>query len=233
MTNTKPIFEYLQVDKFCTPAITELPDIQQMYPLFGEGIHIFKDTGIFQEQTWSIYLDLLSLTNEMNWTRSRPIKEANMISFSDRRASVEYRLTSMSSTDGILKPADDHRYIQESSRIAALLYANRVLRAMPNNAAMIGQLLHLLMRCLQRTNLDRRWGKYSELLLWVLFLGGTATTTAADHIWFVTQVTILAAALKLKSWMEVKGILERYLYPEHVLEKLCISFWEDIEAALV
>jgi hypothetical protein len=232
MSNTKPIFEYIRVDEPPIPVVTEIPDIPQLNPHSGSGIQTFKNTGIFHEQMWGIFMDLLSLTNEMNWAQVKVMNQTNMLSFSDRRASVEYRLTSISSTDGILKPADDHRYIQESSRVAALLYANRVLRAMPNNAAMISHLLHHLMRCLQRTNLENRWGKYPELLLWVMFLGGTATTTTADHIWFVTQVMTLAAALELRSWSDVKGVLERYLYPEHALEKLCVSFWEEIEKAL-
>jgi hypothetical protein len=121
--------------------------------------------------------------------------------FDDQRASIECRILAMPGKQDREQGAVKAENIQESCRLAALIYINMAFRALQPGAAIHTTLTSRLKTLLTQTDLASCWGNLSETLLWVLFMGGAVALR--ERPWFVSALTIVCSQLKMQSWHDV------------------------------
>jgi hypothetical protein len=234
MALTQPHFALVEEESTTpySPRIHAIASAASLTSTMGKGFKVMTDTRVFFEGMLASFEGLVSLTMVLeSFDQRRPTPE-DMFEFSRQRSLIEHSLLSMTASDGLTKPAGDHRYIKESTRLAGLIYINRVLRAMPSNSACIIKLIEHLQRALERTNCDTGGSEYAGLLLWILFLGGSLTITPHDRRWFVTRLVIVVASFGLHCWEDAKAILSEYLWPGNIFESPHSQLWAEVQVSL-
>jgi hypothetical protein len=149
--------------------------------------------------------------------------------FDDQRASIEYRILVMPGEEDKQQGVAKAGNIQEPCRLAALIYTNMVFRTVQPSAAIHTALTSRLRTTLMQTDFMSCWGNLSEMLLWVLFMGGAVALQGRIRSWFVSVLTIACSHLKIQSWYDVKEILLKYLWSDRIWEERCKYLWIEVE----
>lgn len=71
--------------------------------------------------------------------------------------------------------------------------------------------------------------KGTELLLWLLSVGGTCRQGHAQRRWFVSRLADAAVQMGVRTWPEMKGCLKRVIWHEYQDEKLHRELWAELE----
>jgi hypothetical protein len=149
--------------------------------------------------------------------------------FDDQRASIEFRILTMSGEEDKQQGTAKAENIQEPCRLAALIYTNMVFRIVPPGVAIYTTLTSRLRTTLMQTDLMSCWGNLGETLLWVLFMGGAVALRGRIRSWFVSVLTIVCSKLRIQSWHDVKEILVKYLWSDRIWEEHCKNLWIEVE----
>jgi hypothetical protein len=234
MTLSLPHFNMLE-NKTTFPHQNEHPSSLGSDMLRTEAEHgfgVLADTRIFREGMYSIFRDLQKLTMILDsFHHSRPSRSM-MLEFSNQSSSVEYQLVSMTASDGMTKLAGNLRHVQEACRLAGVLYVNRVLRAMPPNAASVIKMVQHLRNALERGDCDQVPQEISRLLLWELYTGAGSSIGSEEREWFVSRLVVLSKKLALKSWFETKSILSKYLWLERIFESVHSIIYDEVQGRI-
>ena len=70
----------------------------------------------------------------------------------------------------------------------------------------------------------------AERLLWALYFGGVAAAAGLERRWFVSHLLVSCEALNLKTWADMKVILETVFWKAE-WENPIGALWRDLEAA--
>jgi hypothetical protein len=107
---------------------------------------------------------------------------------------------------------------QHAWRITALIYLNSAIRdcLSPN---LMHSMVHRLTQALQLSDLGSLWHPYSEVLLWVCFLGFYAATGCPEQVWFANELRRLAQSGRYQSMQCIKKVLEGMPYRALVFDE--------------
>jgi hypothetical protein len=128
---------------------------------------------IINEKLVKIYLDMSTLTTILDLKPD--LSETDMLVYDRKRASIQHRLASMHIPSSSAAEADSETqseskvYMQESCRMAGVLYSNMALWGFQPPMHFYGDLAIMLQTSLLRTDLDmyRVRGVWEDILLWI------------------------------------------------------------------
>ena len=144
------------------------------------------------------------------------------------RNTVQHQLLSIPASPSRLPGPDECIY--DTCRFAALIYSDMVLFALPPAAGVKPRLANKLRRALDCCTMQLCWDSHSHLLLWAVVLGGIASWSTPNRLWFVSQVQALSTRLAFDCWESCKNILSTYLWWDPVCDQPAIKLWEESRA---
>lgn len=69
---------------------------------------------------------------------------------------------------------------------------------------------------------------YPEVLVWVLFIGASATWDKLDRYWILRELKLGIELLRLRSASELEEFLKSLIYPESTLGEALRVIWGEI-----
>ncbi|OAL39775.1 hypothetical protein AYO20_00687 [Fonsecaea nubica] len=96
----------------------------------------------------------------------------------------------------------------------------------PDPSLLVSTAQHDLLATLRP--LTERGGTSSNLLLWLLSVGGTCPCGPAQRKWFVSQLADTAADLGIHSWEGMKASLKQVIWHEHQDDRQHRDLWNEV-----
>jgi hypothetical protein len=118
--------------------------------------------------------------------------------------------------------------LYESIRHAAIIYSAAVTFPIPASTGIFQRLASLLENVLEELKLDPCWQLCPKVLLWVLVLGGIASSDTVHRSWYVQHLVAVSDTLNLLMWDEVVGELANYLWLESACDTGGRLLWQDV-----
>jgi len=148
------------------------------------------------------------------------------------RVAVQHRLVSLPPEEElIIMPEDELQpSIYECVRLTALIFGVAVVHPIPNpHNVLVGLVRRLKITIL---GLGREIGDFamelSGVFLWMLVLGGVASSDKLERPWFVSQLALIVRKLRLMDWGGVEDILESFLWLESACGKGGRELWDEV-----
>jgi len=70
---------------------------------------------------------------------------------------------------------------------------------------------------------------YAEVLLWVLFVGGSLALDNVERTWFVDLIAQILPWTSAASWEDTEDCLKRMLWVDKLRSPICLSIWEEAQ----
>jgi hypothetical protein len=112
----------------------------------------------------------------------------------------------------------------------ASIYINSTLRNIPLCTAMYNPRIRGVKDNLEQINLTYVCEHFPALLLWLLFVAGSAAIGRPQRVWFVQQLAAVSAALKLDCWESTKLRLREFFWFDRLYESKYLLLWKEMEA---
>lgn len=134
------------------------------------------------------------------------------------------------------KPLDHIAWIQETFRIAALLYLGR-LRRFDNEDPLMATLtakhisrLRKSLGIIGKEDWDELW----PLRLWALVMGAMECNQgcAEARKWYLDEMLAMAASLRFRSWREVEKVVKDLLWVDELFHRRADTIWADLAVSL-
>jgi hypothetical protein len=118
---------------------------------------------------------------------------------------------------------------QEPCRLALLTfsYANYITQQ-PDSALFRSLTMQLKTALEESVDLRFFWHPYSEVLMWVLYLGAYISKGQRERPWFIVHLSRGARLLKIKDWNEMRTILMQYFYIDRIYLRRYLEVWEEM-----
>jgi hypothetical protein len=180
-------------------------------------------------------LKRIVLFNEMCKDPTYDVAPSDLEFFSVQETAVEHELLAYPA----LTTAQWGSYssvMTECCRLAALIYALTALWVFESNSAMLrGPVVRLQQTLLQGMDslLDPRRVAYSDVLLWVLFIGSHAAAGQVERAWFVAEIARPATRLGLRGWEDVRRCLRGLLYIDRAYQAPFEAIWDESQVTQV
>jgi hypothetical protein len=110
---------------------------------------------------------------------------------------------------------------------AGYIYVYLFLRRIPNSSSIFSYMLTLMKQEWKRAGAFIREIFPPDLLFWVLFIGRCASSKQLER-WFKVELILSKNVLNLKSWMEVRGVLEQFAWVSGWHEETYVDFWDEL-----
>jgi hypothetical protein len=115
-------------------------------------------------------------------------------------------------------------------KTAAHLFLYLVIREIPHTSQLLFRLVERLQEAME-IQLGGWWDATDERrtwLLWMLFMGGSATAGRLERWWFVKEMEIVCGGLGIRSEQGFRDALKRALWQEAWCADHCMSLWNDL-----
>ena len=176
-----------------------------------------------------IFADLRQLSHILASSNTTELKRLDSLQYSDWLYCVKRALTDLSNCK-----RDAEKQILPCISIAALILVEVCLRGISLNSGIIDRLvargkttLEVLSAGISIASADTAT---RIILLWVLFVCGTAATTRAEYLWYVCRVVELCDLLDLHNWEDVEVILEDVWWHSTWILPY-VALWGEMETA--
>lgn len=196
------------------------------YPLrsLGQGFQALKVYGTTDDAA-GVLEALTDLTIAIE-TYSRGIAPfPDLAVLIDRRNLVQHNLMSLPTADELEYGEVSSVYLYEAVRYAAIIYSVAVTFPLPPMTGVYEKLTSLLKAVLEESRLDICWTIYPKTLLWILVLGGIASSVTLDRSWYVKNLAAVSAALNILQWDDAVQELGQYLWLERTCDAGGRSVW--------
>ncbi|PKK42202.1 hypothetical protein CI102_14752 [Trichoderma harzianum] len=193
----------------------------------GQGFQDLLGLGI-NEGAATVFQTMADLSTIINahCCGAKPI--SNMTLFIDHRNAVQHSLMSLRRGDELDYGEISSVCLYESVRHAAIIYGAAVIFPLPSQTGIFHSLATRLQSILEESQVDPFWQLCPEALLWVLVLGGIASTDNACRNWYVQNLAVVSAALMLSDWEGVAEKLGNYLWLESACDAGGRLLWIDV-----
>jgi hypothetical protein len=197
--------------------------------VIGPGIKSLAHSSVSDDLV-DILQDMSYLTAFLESFHSGSIvREESLLYFDDERSSIEFRILCLPGKKKKRHGDTEADNIEESCRIAAMIYIKTVFFQVEPTAPIHISLVDRLRIALMQTNLQLCWNNLSELLLWVLFIGATVAQRGPTRLWLLAMSKTVCSYLQKSSWHGVKEILSNYLWSDRILEDRCRHLWLEVD----
>ena len=224
MKQTKPRFTPLR------KSLTSIPQLLFQgcpYIAVGPGIRTLANSSSISKDLVNVLEDMSYLTSFLELPGQSSTGTQQMRYF-DALSLIEHRILSVPIGNDTQYGAIDGGNIDETCRLAALIYINIVFRELQPNSAVHATLTNRLRISLMQTDFKSCWGTLSEALLWVLFIGGSVAMQEPTKSWLMFTLENVCSHLKLQSWCNARDILSKYLWCDRIWEERCKSIWSCV-----
>jgi hypothetical protein len=192
----------------------------------GKGFQALKIFGISDDLACVLQaLADLTVVIECYCRGIAPVPDLSMVI--DRRNFVQHALLSLPSADE-LDFIVSSVTLYESIRYTAIIYSVAVTFPLPPMTGIYDKLTTLLKSVLEESKLDLCWGMYPQTLLWILTLGGIASSVTAHRRWYVRSLAAISAALNISRWEDVIEEIEKYLWLERACDVGGRKLWLEV-----
>lgn len=191
-------------------------------PGFQVNFHVLND------ELLSTIEDIQALQASIQLSQSGERKPLSISQIDNIQASIESRLCSLQYTTQNLGP------IQECCRLAAYICCYALFTEVWNSHTILNQLSTQLRGLLCQTYMQSCWNDCVDLLLWVLFIGGSFAEPAPLRSGYVQMLNesgfFVQRGVACDAWEEVEEILRMFIWSDKVFRRRCKSFWEEVYA---
>ena len=140
--------------------------------------------------------------------------------------------TLLQQRDRLREPPDHITWMEESFRVAALLYLGRLRRFDSDDPLMLtitAKHVPRLRESLESID-EKDWGELWPLRLWALVMG--AMETGRDRTpmreWYLDQMLAMATSLRFRSWRDIERAVKDVLWVEELFHKRADLIWADL-----
>lgn len=155
-----------------------------------------------------------------------------------RRNAVQHALLSLPAAAELahLDETETHleanMYLYESLRLGSLLFSIALVFPVPVTDWMIRNVVWQLRSAIlafKYTNNGKGWAGKERMCLWLCVLGGVASKEVPEErLLLIDMVRELSVVLGLKSWEEVIGVIDRYLWMNRACDEGGRQFWCEV-----
>jgi hypothetical protein len=146
----------------------------------------------------------------------------------DRRNFVQHSLLLLPTAGELEFPEVSSIHLYEAIRYTALIYSIAVTFPLPPMTGIYDKLTARLKSVLEESKLDLCWKLYPKTLLWVLTLGGIASSVTVHRSWYVQTLAAISAALDISRWDDVAEEMGRYLWLERACDAGGRKLWLEV-----
>lgn len=123
-----------------------------------------------------------------------------------------------------------HYHLQETLRLSTLLYSTIRIWAL-KEVACVSVFVNILRRILEPSfPVLRRTA--SDLLFWILFIGGLASQGFESHAWFVARCAEITEELSLKDWDSAALVLQGFFFVYQSTDSATQNLWNEVLSIL-
>ena len=136
----------------------------------------------------------------------------------------------------LCQPSDPASWIEETFRVAALLFLGRLRRFDSEDTLLVtltAKHIPRLRESLESTD-EKDWGELWPLRLWALVMGAMETIKdrASAREWFHDEMLAMATSLRFQSWRAVEKVVKDMLWVEEVFRVRADVIWEELAKSL-
>ncbi|PGH09684.1 hypothetical protein AJ80_07635 [Polytolypa hystricis UAMH7299] len=150
----------------------------------------------------------------------------------DQRNLVQHTLMSLPPGSELDTTSTKNSLVYEVCRLAAITYNLGVLFPLPISTVPFQSLTQQLKEALQESKKRFDWGvePLPHLLLWVLAVGGIASTNLPERPWFVAVLSRVTAQRGIQSWRALKTYLKGILWLESACDVAGELLWDEMDS---
>jgi hypothetical protein len=189
------------------------------------------DNDRFERFLWktlfSTACDLQFLTHLLELHKREPSKigAVEREYFEDTYAATQHLLVSLPHPVDVTSRSITY-YRQNCWRMGALLYFNIAVRRCPS-PNLLKSMTSRLIESFQESDLTSAWAPFSDVLLWILFMGSCGSWDKTEKGWFVLELRRVVRNLHLHSAEEMEDLLRTFLYRSSVFHEPLRELWEE------
>lgn len=134
------------------------------------------------------------------------------------------------------EPSDHVAWMEETFRVAALLYLGRLRRFDSEDSLMLpltAKHVPRLRESLERID-EKVWGGLWPLRLWVLVMGAMEANQGRDEVrrWFLDQIRAMATSLRFRSWRGVEKVVKDMIWVDELFYRRADTIWAELAESL-
>jgi hypothetical protein len=134
------------------------------------------------------------------------------------------------------EPSDHVAWMEETFRVAALLYLGRLRRFDNEDSLMLAltaRHLPRLRESLERVG-EKDWSGLWPLRLWALAMGAMESNQGRAEMrrWYLDQMLAMAASLRLRSSRDVEKVVKGMLWVDEQFRRRADTVWADLAESL-
>ncbi|PMD40393.1 hypothetical protein L207DRAFT_428089 [Hyaloscypha variabilis F] len=199
------------------------------YPLtiLGQSFAELKHFGINRKMA-SVLQSMVDLTIiiDCHYQGTKPLKDFTPLI--DRRNWVQHALMALPSGDELVDDKVRSVCLYEAIRHVAFIYSAAVTFPLPGMSGHFHKLAALLQPMLEASKFDICWRHCPTTLLWILVLGGIASSETPERPWFVRSILMVTKVLKLSTWEQVTEIMEGFLWLDSACDAGGRILWAEV-----
>jgi hypothetical protein len=193
----------------------------------GQGFQRLKVFGISDDAACVLQaLANLTVLIECYSQGIAPTPDLTMLM--DRRNSVQHALLSLPTAQELEFGEVSSVSLYESIRYTAIIYSVAVTFPLPPMTGIYSKLTGHLKSVLEESKLDLCWKLYPKALLWVLTLGGIASSVTVHRSWYVRNLAAVSMALNISRWDDVADEMGQYLWLERACDIGGRKLWLEV-----
>ncbi|KAK2807999.1 hypothetical protein FQN50_005081 [Emmonsiellopsis sp. PD_5] len=231
-TLTKPPVPFYPLSP-TTPTPPTLPTVLNYTPTdFHHGFGPFITTLNFPPPLAETYQAMLSYQSTVSTYLDGAITNPITATMIDQRNIVQYTLLSLPGSDEMDDSFRARHPVYETARLAALTYNIGVLFPLPPMTAPFERLVPLLKSALQGALVRVNWAasvRATQLLLWVLAVGGIAAMGMGERGWFVGVLRRVVRQVGVVGWEGLKGMVGGIMWLECACDPGGKDLWREVE----
>jgi hypothetical protein len=160
--------------------------------------------------------------------KSSIMNEVQRMEFSNCIYLAEYRLLTIFN-DGLPSNSTSIN-ARKAWQLAAYLYIHVALRELPVASHAEQNLVQQLITTLKqiRQDFQVKWKDNLSLLLWIMFVGGTAATSKADRQYFINHIVWVSARLGISSVPDFRNNLRKVIWLDSFCDRFSAELWERV-----
>ncbi|KAK8017678.1 hypothetical protein PG993_014004 [Apiospora rasikravindrae] len=170
-------------------------------------------------------LEIFKDIRALQWIRDRPIysrtNPADMARINDQTASIQSRLADLKD----LSPT------MECFRLAGYICSVMLCCSVWCAAVFPSEVSSQLLRVLQQTHDDKLWDDDPDLLLWILYMGGTYAHRGAVRYGYVALLrfnNVTRFKDLYRSWLEALEVLKQFVWSDAAFLAHVRAFWDEV-----
>jgi hypothetical protein len=161
------------------------------------------------------------------------LPQQDMSIVAEQRNWIQYRLMSLPSVKEL---SYDISPLYELCRLGAQIYSLAVIIPLPAATAPFARLVKLLKEAIGQIEFSVIEGKHSaesDLVLWILVLGGIASEGTQDRNWYLIFLQGIVTSRRITNCDDLEHILQQIVWLDLACNPGLHRLWQDMQNSLL